>query len=218
MPPAPGMFTVRLVRPSGYAFEPGQFAFLGIGDVRKAMSIASSPTRDLIQFAVRLSDSPFKQAFAKLRPGDPVLLSGPRGRLSFEQSRPAVMVAGGIGITTSKAMIEYAADSGWSTPITLLYSNRSAEEIAFRTELDALAAQNPHFQVVHTLTGEAGPDWTGRVGRIDGPLLDEHARPTSIFYVIGPPGFVVGTVETLRDMGIPTDRIQQERFMGYDSV
>jgi hypothetical protein len=67
------------------------------------MSLATSPTRPHLEYAVRLSDSDYKRAFASLRPGDDVIVFGPIGDFVLHETRPAILVAGGIGITPSKA-------------------------------------------------------------------------------------------------------------------
>jgi glycine betaine catabolism B len=67
------------------------------------MSLATSPTRPHLEYAVRLSDSPYKLAFAALQPGDEVLVCGPIGDFVLHEMRPAILIAGGIGMTPLKA-------------------------------------------------------------------------------------------------------------------
>lgn len=208
-------------KPESFSYRPTQFTFLQLLtewglDVRP-MSLATSPTRPHLEYAVRLSDSPYKRAFAALRPGDEVAVFGPIGDFVLQETRPAILVAGGIGVTPLKGMAEYAADRALSIPIRLLYSNRSDDEIAYRDELAALERQNPHFRVLHTLTGAAGPGWQGTTGRIDRSLLREAARGLAdpLYYVSGTPGLVMGTLQMLRDEGIPLSSIEVEPFRGY---
>jgi len=155
----PSIHKILLKKPDTFKFLPVQFTFLsllteeGMMDTRP-MSIATSPTRPNLEYAVRLSDSFYKKAFASLKPGDNVTVQGPYGDFILDQKRPAVLVAGGIGITPLKGMAEYAADRKLQIPMRLLYSNRAPDEIAYRPELEELAQHNPKFTVLHTLTGE----------------------------------------------------------------
>ena len=106
-------------RPQDFTFGATQFTFLRLltdeGMEARPMSLASSPTRPRLEYAVRVSDSPYKRAFGALQPGDEVLVFGPIGDFVLHESRPAILVAGGIGITPLKGMAEYAADRALPT-------------------------------------------------------------------------------------------------------
>src|SRR2546426_6718009 len=155
----------------------------------RPMSLATSPTRPHLEYAVRLSDSAYKRAFAALQPGDEVRVFGPIGDFVLHETRPAVLVAGGVGITPLKGMAEYAADKALPIPMRLVYSNRSEDEIGYRDELDDLEKQNPRLHAFHTLTRTTGDRWRGRTGRIDRELLKEaaHGLTEPIYYVSGTP-------------------------------
>jgi ferredoxin-NADP reductase len=156
-PLTPSAHGITVERPPEFHFAPVQFTFLSLrtpesqdwSDYRP-MSLASSPTRPHLEYGVRTGLTPWKHAFAALRPGDEVMVEGPRGRFLLDPQRPAVLVAGGIGITPLKGMVEYATDARLPIPLRLLYSNRTEAEIAYRPELDALAAANPNLRVEHT--------------------------------------------------------------------
>lgn len=217
----PTAHTIEVEKPTSFTFLPTQFTFLQLmteaGPDVRPMSLATSPTRPYLEYAVRLSDSAYKRAFAALRPGDEVAVFGPLGDFVLLESRPAVLVAGGIGITPLKGMAEYATDKALPIQIRLVYSSRSEDEIAYREELAALAGQNAGFRVLHTLTGVAGPAWQGATGRIDRDVLGEAARDLvgPIYYVSGTPSLVMGTWQLLREAGVPMDSIAVEAFRGY---
>ena len=98
---------IELEKPKAFMFRPTQFTFLQLlteqGRDARPMSLATSPTRPHLEYAVRLSDSPYKRAFAALRPGDEVLVFGPIGDFVLYETRPAILIAGGIGVTPLKA-------------------------------------------------------------------------------------------------------------------
>jgi len=213
---APGVRSVRLRRPAGFAVTASQAArlILAQGTLAHPFSIASGPERPHLEFAARRSASDFKQAFFALRPGDEVEILGPKGNFTLQEDAPAVLVAGGIGITPMKSMLEHAADASLSTPITLLYGNHAPGDIAFRERLDELARSNPHLRIVHTLSAPE-PSWTGRVGRLGAELLEVEGRPDAIYYVAGPSGMVEATLEHLARLGVPRERVKFEIFRGY---
>ncbi len=181
------------------------------------MSLASSPTRPYLEFAVRLSGSPFKRAFAGLRPGDEVSMSGPISRFVLDEARPAVLVAGGIGVTPLKGMAEFAADRELPIPVRLLFSNAAEDEIVYRDELDALERQNPRFRVLHTLTQTAGPAWRGATGRIGPEFIRQAAGDLEnpVYYVSGAPGMVRDIWRLLRGLGVAAGDVRVEAFRGY---
>ncbi|OEI67650.1 ferredoxin [Curtobacterium sp. ER1/6] len=75
--------------------------------------------------------------------GDEVVVAGPRNHFGFDPTRPAVFVAGGIGITPLSAMIDAAERAG--TPWELHYAGRSRSRMAF---VDDLVAAHPERVVV----------------------------------------------------------------------
>jgi ferredoxin-NADP reductase len=218
----PSIHDITLRKPVGFSFLPVQFTFLTLmtdrGPDSRPMSLATSPTRPNLEYGVRLSDSPYKRAFASLKSGDDVVVRGPFGDFVFDEERPALFVAGGIGITPLKGMAEYAADKGLKIPIRLLYSNRTEEEIGYRSELEELERRNPKFQVLHTLTGEkASRDWSGLTGRIRPELLRKAAseldRP--IYYLCGKPSMVSAVFQMLAAMDVKEEDMRVEVFRGY---
>jgi ferredoxin-NADP reductase len=218
----PSSYGIILEKPPGFSFRPTQFTFLQIetdeGADARPMSLATSPTRSTLEYGIRISDSSFKRAFVSLRKGDEVLVQGPFGDFILDEERPAVLLAGGIGITPLKGMAEYAADKGLLIDVRLVYSNREEEEIAYRAELEELEKRNPRFSVVHTLTGAVAKRWRGRTGRIDARLLQEttHAIAKPVYYICGTPGMVSSVFETLvSGLSVPEEDIRAEVFRGY---
>ena len=209
-------------KPTGFDFRPTQFTFLSLKTVGgfdvRPMSIATSPTRPNLEYAVRASDSPFKRAFASLRPGDSVAVQGPFGHFLLDEDRPAVLLAGGIGITPLKGMAEYASDRALPIQVRLVYSNRSEEEVAYRAELEELERLNPRFRVTFTITGdEVSSGWKGSVGRIGERLIREAMEGLTkpLYYVCGKPSMVGGMLRLLSDSGVPEEDTLVEVFRGY---
>src|SRR5881296_1349077 len=220
-PLTPSTRAIEPEKPAGFTFRPTQFTFLQLqteeGMDARPMSLATSPTRPHLEYAVRLSDSPYKRAFAALQPDDEVRVFGPIGDFVLHETRPAVLVAGGVGITPLKGMAEYAADKALPIPIRLIYSNRSEDEIVYRDELEALETQNSRFRALYTLTRTSAQGWQGTTGRIGRELVQEAALGLDdpIHYISGTPSMVVGTLQLLRGLGVPDDHIEVEAFRGY---
>jgi ferredoxin-NADP reductase len=218
----PTVHAVKFEKPPGFRFAPVQFCGLefptGAGSLEYPMSLACSPTRPYLEFGARISESPWKQAFAALRPGDEAEVDGAYGHFVLHETSPAIFVAGGIGITPLKGMAEYAADRQLPIDLRMVYSNRNEEEIAYRAELEELTRLNPRFQVIHTLTRTPEDSlWAGRRGRIDAALLGQVSSGLAepVYYVCGTPGLVQENYQSLLRLGVPEDRVVHEVFPGY---
>lgn len=187
----------------------------------RAFSLSSSPSEPgFISVTCKISDTPFKQALSRLKPGETAHVYGPLGHFLFDPARPSVYIAGGIGITPFRGMLRFAHDTKNPIERRLLYSARTPEELVFRSELDALSRSSPNLHVQYTVTRpkESAVAWDGRVGRIDVEWIREASenieRPR--FYVAGLPEMVEETVPLVRDsIGVPEDDILFEMFRGY---
>lgn len=127
--------------------------------------------------------------------GDEVVVAGPRNHFGFDPTRPAVFVAGGIGITPLTAMIEAAERSG--TPWELHYAGRSRSRMAF---VDDLVAAHPERVVV------AAADEHPRLNVIG--LLAEPRD--AVVYCCGPRG-LMDAVESAAAHW-PAGSVRVERF------
>ena len=216
-------------KPDGFKFKPGQFANFTLdatiatdadGNTR-ALSIASAPHEKDLMVAMRMRDTGFKRVVSALPIGAPFFLEGPFGDLTLHRdtARPAVFLAGGIGITPFRSMIRHTAEVGSQHKIFLFYSNRRLGEAAFLDELQEIHELNRGFKFIPTITHSGGipHHWRGELGHITEPILRSWIPDFQdpIFYVAGPPGMVDGMREMLGVAGVPDDNIRAEEFAGY---
>ncbi|MCI4323274.1 MAG: FAD-dependent oxidoreductase [Thermoplasmata archaeon] len=187
----------------------------------RSLSLSSSPSEtDRLSVTCKISDTPFKQALARLQPGETAEIYGPLGQFLLDVERPSVFIAGGIGITPFRGMLRYAVDTEIAPEQRLLYSARIPEELVFRAELDSIARRSDRVQVHYTVTrpAESPTPWGGRVGRIDPSWIQELAEPLDRpkYYVAGLPEMVNDVVAALQGpLGIPEDDIDYEVFRGF---
>jgi ferredoxin-NADP reductase len=189
------------------------------GSIR-SFTIASAPSEPLLQLTTRLSNqsSSFKHALAELAPGAVVDVDGPHGRFVYnENDRPAVFIAGGIGITPFRAMLGELAATRRPANLTLLYSN-ATPDIPFQTYFKNLVAVWPELRVVYTVTRPSGA-WRGPTGRIDAEFIQHHVphATEADYYVCGPTALVDAMRALLKESGVDGSRIQDEGFPGYEA-
>ncbi len=152
-------------------------------------------------------------------PGDELEVRGPvGGYFVWEPHRPeaapVLLVAGGSGIVPLRAMLRTRLLAGDPTPMRLLYSARTLNDVIYRDELTAARAG---VEVSLTLTGVAPAGWQGRTGRIDRPMLDQVSWPPGDrpdVFVCGPTDFVEVVAAVLVDLGHNPSAVRTERFGG----
>ena len=216
-------------KPPGFAFRAGQYVDVTIADPpetdaqgnRRAFSIASAPQEETLMIATRMRDTAFKRVLGAMPIGAAVNVEGPFGNLTLhnDAGRPAVLLAGGIGITPFRSILVRAAMEKLPHRIVLLYSNRRPEDAAFLAELDALQRENPQYTLVATMTGmsKSRLPWKGERGLIDREKLTRYMSGVAspIYYVAGPPAMVSSLFDVLGECGIDDDDIRSEEFSGY---
>lgn len=113
-------------------------------------------------------------------------------------SSPAILIAGGIGITAIKPMAETLASRG--RRFQLHYAGRNSSEMAFKDEL----------------AGEFGNHFFAYPAdenkRMDIMQLLSDAPHNALFYVCGPQKLMNDVYSSATLLGIAKDRIQSEQF------
>jgi len=187
---------------------------------QRSYSIASAPEADGVTITVeRLDDgevSPY--LVGEVREGDSLELRGPIGGYFVwraGEQRPVLLIGGGSGVVPLMAMIRHRAAAGSRTPVRLLYSSRTYEDVIYRDELDRLAAAKDGLTVHHTLTRSQPPGWTGYSRRLDRGIIDDVAWPADqlpVVFICGPTPFVESAATLLVDHGYDPAWVRTERF------
>src|SRR5699024_7453078 len=100
-------------------------------------------------------------------------------------------------------------------PMRLLYSSRTRDEVIARERLVEHRARGIGVEI--TLTRQAPEDWDGRIGRVDGPMLEAAtfaAAERPLMFICGPTAFVERVAELAVAMGHAPNMIKTERFGG----
>jgi ferredoxin-NADP reductase len=143
-----------------------------------------------------------------LAPGTRVVAEGPYGGFTSKRRTgdKVLMIAGGVGITPLRALLEELAAGG--TDVVLLYRVSAERDIIFRAELDELAARSG--AVVRYLIGRRDKQpWPLSRSRLRSHVPDVRERDV---YLCGPSGMLTSTIKTLRSLGVPRSQIHTERF------
>jgi ferredoxin-NADP reductase len=217
----PTAISVRMEKPAGFDYEPGQWASFTIDcsgeKVAKPLSFSSSPTEPFLEFTKRITGSTFCQGITDLAPGSNVTLHGPLGHMVYrEGTKSPVFISGGIGITPVRSMLKYIQDKDLAGPKKLLYANHSLKEAAFRDEFEMMASDNG-LSITYVYE-EPPPGWNGATGFITLELLKELFPDPSgrSWYLCGPPAMVNCLTADLEKLGVKKESLLFERLEGYE--
>jgi ferredoxin-NADP reductase len=215
---------------ASFEFRPGQhadfiFAHPDMGgkiEGSRTFSFASSPhDKGPVMIAMRMRDTDFKSELMAAVIGTKFVVSRPRGSFTLHTdiARPAVFLAGGIGITPIRSILQWAAQKRLPHKLYLFYSNRDWDDAAFMEEFENMTAQNPNFTLIPTITGRRTLAWPFEKGHIDRGMLTRYLRGLKgpVYYIAGPSGMVTAMTEMLNASGVNDDDIKVEEFGDYKS-
>lgn len=205
-------------------FQAGQYVTVNIPtlDIGRPFSIAGAPSgsRKAIELNVRIVPGGPGTTYLheKLKVGDPVTISGPYGRFFVRKSAgvPIVFMAGGSGLSSPRSMMLDLLESDNELPITLVYGQRTREELYYHDEFLALAETHSNFTYVPALSDEPeGTDWQGFRGYVheaakahfDNDFRDRKA------YLCGPPKMIDACITTLMQGRLFERDIYTEKFL-----
>jgi ferredoxin-NADP reductase len=226
---AEGTMAFYFERPDGFVYRAGQNTLLSLLEAKefdgfgptRTFTLASAPHELELVIATRMRDTAFKRTLKSAAPGLRVALDGPNGLMTLHEdpARPAVFIAGGIGVTPFRSMALHAAHARLPHRLWLFYSNRRPEDAPFLGELRELERANPNYRFVPTMNEMEKSDlpWSGETGVVRKALLERYLQQVKspIYYLAGPPGMVMGMQHMLEGLGVPPEDVRDEEFYGY---
>ncbi len=216
-------------KPPGFRHQAGQSLLLTLinppqtdseGDAR-TFTIASAPNEAELMVATRMRDTAFKRVLKAAPAGMTVKMDGPSGEMVLhdDTARPAVFLAGGIGITPFLAMARHATSERLPHRLYLFYSNRRPEDAAFLPELQKMEQLNPNYHLVATMAEaeKSTQHWSGETGFIRREMLERHLTGVTnpVYYFAGPPPMTRAMQNLLESIGISEQAMRYEEFYGY---
>lgn len=191
--------------------EAGQFFLWRFLDRRRwwashPFSLSAAPDgRSLRITAKALGD--FSQKMAQIRPGTRVLAEGPFGIFTeaARKREKVVLIAGGIGITPIRALMEEMAGD-----VIVVYRVVKEEDVIFRDELDQLA-RDRHIRLL-VVSGDHTTDEGRRLLSPDHlkELVPDIAERQ--VYTCGPPAMTEFIERNVRRADVPARFIHTEKF------
>jgi predicted ferric reductase len=189
--------------------QAGQFFLWRFLDRRRCwtahpFSLSAAPNGRSLRITVKaLGDHSAR--LADLVPGTRVVAEGPLGVFTVERRRrdKTVLIAGGIGITPVRALLERMPGD-----VVVLYRVISGSELVFRDELEQLAADRG--AALHYVVGDhrGGRDLLSPSHLLR--LVPDIAERD--VFLCGPPGMIDAVRVNLRRAHVPRRHVHAERF------
>ncbi|RIY03659.1 hybrid-cluster NAD(P)-dependent oxidoreductase [Aureimonas flava] len=217
-------FVLKPAAPGRFRFQPGQFmtyAFeIGGEVIYRCYTISSAPTRpDRLCLTVKRvpGGAVSNWLHDTMRPGMRVRAVGPMGEFTCgsRTGRKYLFLSGGSGITPLMSMARTFQDLGQQEDVVFAHSARTAADIVFREELEAMARVNPAFRFVPIAEGTTPlAPWNGLRGRLSRAILDLVAPDfmEREVFVCGPAAYMAAVRDMLRAAGFDMARYHDESF------
>ncbi|TPI12991.1 hypothetical protein FJW06_15095 [Mesorhizobium sp. B4-1-3] len=211
--------------PHRLAFEAGQFLEWTLGldhsdnrGNRRYFTVASAPTEQTIRLGAKFypRSSAFKQALSTMKPGSTIHASQLAGDfiLPADPETKIAFLAGGIGITPFRSMLQYLIDIHEKRPIVVLYGAETQQDIAYRDVLDTAKRELAVKTVLAVARGAERGQYPGYIdARLVRLVIPDYME--RIFYISGPQAMVKALREKLLAMGVRRSKIKVDYFPGF---
>lgn len=210
------VYTFIFKAEEGLTWKPGQHGILTIDHIKinkptRPFSIASTPDEGIVMFSARVPQNPseFKQALFDLKQGEKLSMRGPIGSFYSEDPlRPLIFIAGGIGITPYRALLNKAVNGKVPKQklVKLLYGSNTKEYV-YKDELDTLSRQNDFVQIRYLAGNDEFAQEVSKEAR--------EYQNDAIYFLSGPPLMIKAMKKVLKDQGIKGKNIKADPFVGY---
>ncbi|MFB6080514.1 MAG: FAD-binding oxidoreductase [Haloferacaceae archaeon] len=197
--PYPSLLRVRIDSDEPVEFVAGQYVCVRYHGTTRPYSVASSPTRDGLEFCIRrVPGGELTSDIAEtLSTGDTVALRGPYGEFVMEppSRRDLVFLATGTGVAPLKSMIDYCFETdrdryrGERRDVWLFLGAAWEDDLPYCDHFRALDAGHENFHFVPTLSREEHlTDWEGETAYVQHALV-KYVDPAALADVDLPRAF-----------------------------
>lgn len=211
----------------GLSFSPGQYLEWTLPHehpdtrgIRRYFTIASSPTEAAICLGTKFSNplSSFKKKLQTLGEGERIWATQLCGdfTLPAHEEKKLGFIAGGIGITPFRSMIQYLVDTKSRRDVILFYQNKKPQDIAYKDLCDK-GKSVFNLRTVYLVSTSGESPWNGEVGYLTAQILEKYAADVleRLWYLSGPSSMVSSYKKILIGMGIKKDHIMTDYFPGF---
>lgn len=191
---------------AGGQFMIWRFLCAGLWWQAHPFSLSAAPDGRTLRITVKAVGG-YTRKLQHVPVGTRVFAEGPFGRfVAAGHDRPVTMIAGGIGVTPLRAILEGLDDA----EVTFIYRAVNDTDLVLRDEIEALAARRG--AQLHELIGDhADPRYAGLLGAGSLQGLAPSIAASDV-YLCGPIPMMHHTLKSLEQLGVPKHQIHWESF------
>ena len=214
---SPDYCTIYLKPPAAtpFSYLPGQFGFVRFVSGKQSReehpyTLSSAPHNPYICFTAKNVGDWSGRLAKRVAVGDKVALDAPYGRFSYKiapSNAPLVFIARGAGITPFMSMLQTLIHEQNSRSIHLIWQ-QSGGEGDLLVDLLENTALLPAFRYDSYRNRQS----TGKLGSIIDNQLNREEIQKGHFFICGNPAFSRRVIKELRQQGIRSSAIYQEKF------
>lgn len=213
------LIILKVQRPSGFSFLPGQSSKIGVADVKRRYSIASAPHEPFLEFFIELfPGGAMSEHLRQLKPGDRIAIESPKGSFLLDETvSQHLMLATVTGISPFLSILRHhlqlrdqQADQTGRHRFIVIHGASYQDEFGYREELEQLASALPqglsYIPAVSRADEPRNEGWLGERGRVDAVAETSVKRfnlsaASTCVYACGHPGMVDGVQQQFRQQG-----------------
>ncbi|MCC5913101.1 MAG: flavodoxin reductase [Balneolaceae bacterium] len=194
---------IRLEKPEGYSFTPGQATEVAIDkegwrDEKRPFTFTSLNSDSYLEFVVKIypDHNGATEQIGKLKAGDKLIIDDPWGTIEYKND--GVFLAGGAGVTPFIAIFRDLHKRGNTEGNTLIFSNKTDKDIILKEEFEKILGD----RFINVITDEPTEEHIFYDGHIDKEFLKSKISDFSqSFYVCGPQPFNEAMQNYLKELG-----------------
>jgi len=202
---------IRVDKPDGFEFEPGQATEVAINkegwqEEQRPFTFTSLNDDPYLEFTIKIYEDHdgVTEQIGRLEEGDELIIDDPWGTIQYKG--PGVFLAGGAGVTPFIAIFRDLHKNGEIDGNTLIFSNKTEKDIILREEFEEMLGDN--FINVITDKEPEGDDLIYLDGFIDREFLEERIDDfDQPFYICGPMPFNMAMMNDLEALGANPDAL-----------
>jgi ferredoxin-NADP reductase len=201
---------IRLDKPAGYRFTPGQATEVSINKAgweneKRPFTFTCLNTDPYLEFTIKsYPRNGVTQLIGELKTGDELILRDVWGAIEYKGE--GYFIAGGAGITPFIAIFRQLHRDVKAKGNKLFFSNKTGKDIIYKEELETILGEDAVF----VITNEKNSPYIN--AHIDEKFLTTYIKDfTKQFYICGPDPMIKAISEILANKGAQPDAVIFEK-------
>ncbi|GAB4291941.1 MAG: hypothetical protein Kow0098_11620 [Ignavibacteriaceae bacterium] len=204
--------SLRLEKPKGYSFIPGQATDVainkpGLTDQKRSFTFTSLNKWDYLEFTIKIYNdhNGVTKEIGKLKPGEELIIDDPWGAISYKGE--GIFIAGGAGVTPFIAILRELDSKNQIGNNKLIFANKTEADIIRKDEFEKMLNKN----FINILSHQKSDKYHF------GFITEEFLKSVFInlnryFYLCGPDPMIESVEKILMDLNVDKSYIVKEIF------